>query len=573
MVVSVIEAEKATVNVKLSGKEATITYGDGKARFFRGLAMLVSRVKKGETEKEKEENPIFTSNGAMVDMSRNAVMNVKNIKIYFNKMALMGLNMYMFYTEDTYEIEGRPYFGYMRGPYTKAELKELDAYALELGIELIPCIQMLGHLDTHLRWDATYIYKDTNSELLIGDDETYDLGLGQYLTKNGYRERREIYFEHLARVNEMVQGYGLKPMMWSDMFFRMAATDIEEYWDYDVRVKLDENISKCVPKGVQQVFWDYYNADEDFYAINIDKHKKYLDENTMFAGGVWTWSGHTPHFSRSLRHTIPALDACRKKGLKEVLATVWGNGGEVCAMLSLAGLAWYADYDYLGHHDLESVKECLRVATGLSYDDIVKCELVEYPHGGVDGLSRCLLYNNPMVSVLDKHIEDVPMVTYYKNVTKELKNVTSNLGALKSSFDVIVALSDLLENKGDFGVRLKTAYDNGDKKTLKQMANECSITMKKVEILRDKHYAAWMEHYKPFGWEIHDIRYGGILNRFKTTKDRLLKYLSGELKNLPELEEERLRLDGVLDDSTPKIDFRMVWRHYAEVASANPISL
>ena len=125
---------------------------------------------------------------------------------------------------------------------------------------------------------------------------------------------------------------------------------------------------------------------------------------------------------------------------------------------------------------------------------------------------------------------------------------------------------------GDFGVRLKNAYDAGDKKTLKKMAKECDVVMKKVETLRDKHYNTWMEHYKPFGWEVMDNRYGGILNRYKTTKDRLLKYLSGELSSLPELQEERLRLDGVLDDSTPKIDFRMIWRHYADVATANPIT-
>ncbi len=50
------------------------------------------------------------------------------------------------------------------------------------------------------------------------------------------------------------------------------------------------------------------------------------------------------------------------------------------------------------------------------------------------------------------------------------------------------------------------------------------------------------------------------------------KYLAGELSTLPELEVGRLRLDEVLDDSSPKIDFRMIWRNYADVATANPIT-
>jgi N-acetyl-beta-hexosaminidase len=81
----------------------------------------------------------------------------------------------MLYTEDTYEIEGRPYFGYMRGRYNKDEIRELDAYAIKLGIELIPCIQVLGHLATHLRWHATAPYRDTTNVLLVGAKETYEL--------------------------------------------------------------------------------------------------------------------------------------------------------------------------------------------------------------------------------------------------------------------------------------------------------------------------------------------------------------------------------------------------------------
>ncbi len=40
----------------------------------------------------------------------------------------------MHYTEDTYEVDGEPFFGYMRGRYTKAEMKEIDAFAEELGV-------------------------------------------------------------------------------------------------------------------------------------------------------------------------------------------------------------------------------------------------------------------------------------------------------------------------------------------------------------------------------------------------------------------------------------------------------
>ena len=78
---------------------------------------------------------------SMIDCSRNAVLNIENLKKWIDVCAEMGYNSVMIYTEDTYEIDGHPYFGYARGRYTKAELKEIDAYAVARGIEMIPFIQ------------------------------------------------------------------------------------------------------------------------------------------------------------------------------------------------------------------------------------------------------------------------------------------------------------------------------------------------------------------------------------------------------------------------------------------------
>ena len=53
--------------------------------------------------------------GAMLDLSRNAVMTVPMLKKYMSLLKKMGYNSVMLYTEDTYEVEGEPFFGYMRG--------------------------------------------------------------------------------------------------------------------------------------------------------------------------------------------------------------------------------------------------------------------------------------------------------------------------------------------------------------------------------------------------------------------------------------------------------------------------
>ena len=111
--------------------------------------------------------------GVMIDMSRNAVMNVTALKEYLVLLKKMGYNSVMLYTEDTYEVEGEPFFGYMRGRYSVAEMQELDEYANSLGIELIPCIQTLAHLNQALRWGTIPV--DCNDIMLCDDERVYDL--------------------------------------------------------------------------------------------------------------------------------------------------------------------------------------------------------------------------------------------------------------------------------------------------------------------------------------------------------------------------------------------------------------
>ena len=71
--------------------------------------------------------------GAYLDFSRNMVMSVEGLKRFMDIIGKMGYNEVMLYTEDTYEIEGQPYFGRNRGAYTQDELRDIDAYAAAKG--------------------------------------------------------------------------------------------------------------------------------------------------------------------------------------------------------------------------------------------------------------------------------------------------------------------------------------------------------------------------------------------------------------------------------------------------------
>ena len=293
----------------------------------------------------------------------------------------------------------------------------------------------------------------------------------------------------------------------------------------------------------------------------------------LFAGGVWLWSGHCPLYARSLGYSIPALNACKARGVEEVFATIWLNGGESSLILGLLGLSWYADYDYCGAYDPESVRDCFRAACGVSYDTIVNCEKPERfdaKDGTMMSMTRAYLYNDPMVSLIDKHLEDYETREHFRSVTELLRSNKDEKGIFAAAYDNIVKLSDVLENKADFGVRLKAAYDKGDRETLAAMRDECDVIVQKVLALWESHRISWMEYNKPFGWEIHDLRYGGLMARFQSVKARIDAYLSGACERLEELEEERLRRDGAPSDgSMPRFGNDFLWYQFPALVSAS----
>ena len=224
--------------------------------------------------------------GVMIDCSRDAVYTVETLKEYIKVLAAMGYNALLLYMEDVYELEGEPYFGYLRGKYTKNELREIDEFAKNSGIELIPCIQTLAHLGGITRWNAYNDFTDTGDILLAEDERTYILiekmfaacassftsrrinigmdeahmvGLGKYLDKHGFKDRFAILLKHLVRVNEIALRYGFRPMMWSDMFFRLA----NEGAYYCKNGSIPKQVIEVVPENVELVYWDYYSTDEE----------------------------------------------------------------------------------------------------------------------------------------------------------------------------------------------------------------------------------------------------------------------------------------------------------------------
>ncbi len=566
--INITDTDKLTI----SKNGNSVIFDLGKEyQVFRAVTLLKGRA--AEENFVYSENVYFDTCGAMFDGSQaNSLMNVKSAKKMMLILAGMGYNTLMLYCEDCYEVEGEPYWGNMRPRYSKAELKDLDDYAYSLGLELIPCIQTLGHLVEAIKKPPYHKIADTDTVLLVGEDavytlidkliataaecfrsrrihigmdEAWNLGLGNYLNKNGYTKPYDIMTEHLTRVAEITRKYSFRPMMWNDMFFRSCA---ENNWYYqDETFNFPDNIIKSVPEDFDLIYWDYYQDTPDKY-LNMMRLSKQLCDNMIFAGcvrNVFTFAGC---YSKTETTTNAALTACKTAGVRETIATVWGdNQSESSNLAILPGLQLYAEHMYAEVPDINAVKRRLYESANADWDDFMDIDALDDFEGHKTdkvwdySLTRACMWQDILLGMYDYNLGDADYAGHFGGLKVKLKSHIEKYPEYKYLFDFYYRLADALENKASAGVKLAAAYKAGDKAELKRFAEELLPEIsQKVQALRLSHREYFFTEYKPIGWEILDIRYGGAIMRIDTAIKRINDYLEGSLDRIEELEEERL---------------------------------
>lgn len=499
--------------------------------------------------------------GVMIDCSRNAVMKVSEVKRLIDYLERLGYNALELYTEDTYEIAGEPYFGYMRGRYTGEEIREMDAYARAHGVELIPCIQTLAHFTSVVRHSAYKDIVDVNDILLIDEPKTYALidkmfatlaenfssrfvnigmdeahlmGRGKYMDKHGYQDRFELFLRHLNKVREIAEKYGFETHMWSDMFFRFANGGDP----YGANVTIPPSVVEKIPENVTLAYWDYYHYEKSNYDDMLRSYKE-IGRPVWFFGSAWTCCGFVPMWDKVIGTVKPAMQSAREYGLDTVFMSLWGDGGKECSYFSVIPLLYAAKQYADGNFDDEAIKAGFKREFGMDMDDFALLSKVNGVSGRKEYVSSMHLYNDCLLGLNDRFVEENGSVPYAE-YTAQLQAAAKRVGEHGYIFDCIAALSHALELKYDFGVRLRKAYKAGKKRELTTFAEECVEIVKRVEAFYEKLKTLWYKENKPFGFEVQTARIGAVIQRMKDCKTRIDDYAFGRIDKIEELEETPL---------------------------------
>jgi len=155
-------------------------------------------------------------------------------------------------------------------------------------------------------------------------------------------------------------------------------------------------------------------------------------------------------------------------------------------------------------------------------------------------------YNDPFIGIVDCYVKEGLNAKYARYA--EMLEKLSNHAKFGYVFETAAALCRVLEYKCELGVKTRKAYQSGDKAALRKLAeNDYAIVAQRIEEMYYCFKSQWDRENKSFGFEPQEIRFGGMMYRIKMCAKRLLDYVDGKIKKIPELEEKTLDFLGGVD--------------------------
>jgi hypothetical protein len=194
-----------------------------------------------------------------------------------------------------------------------------------------------------------------------------------------------------------------------------------------------------------------------------------------------------------------------------------------------------------GNFDRSDIAQKFEAYTGYSFAEFMTLEspnLTGESESHRDNPNKYLLFNDPFIGLFDFTVSDDLPALY----ARYAKTLAASVNGRKYDylFDFVTNMLELLSVKCDLGIRLRKAYSSNDRQALQHFVEEeIPMLMELVDKLYVSFRTLWLTENKAFGLEVQENRFGGLLLRLRSCKDRLEDLLSGRIDRIDELEQQQ----------------------------------
>ena len=313
--------------------------------------------------------PDLAVRGVMLDISRDKVPTMRTLLALVELLAGLKINQLQLYIEHTFAYAGHEVVWRDASPMTAEQVRLLDARCQQLGVELVPNQNSLGHFH---RWLVHEPYRAlaecpdgvehpfsaerepfslcatdpaalgllgdlydqllpnfSSQQLNVGLDETFDLGLGRSAAACARQGTEEVYLGFLRQVHRLARQRGRRMQFWGDIIIKRP------------------DLIEQLPDDVIALEWGY-EADHPF-----ERHAPLLaasGRQFCVCPGTSSWNSLAGRVDNALVNLGRAAVQGHQHGAAGYLITDWGDHGHLQplpvsypGLLAGAGFSWNVD--------------------------------------------------------------------------------------------------------------------------------------------------------------------------------------------------------------------------------------
>ncbi|MGV9141470.1 MAG: family 20 glycosylhydrolase, partial [Promethearchaeota archaeon] len=274
--------------------------------------------------------------GVAYDCSRGQIFSVKSAKRFIRILSHYKLNTMCLYIEDIFTHPKHPLIGKNRGAFTPEEIREIDEYAINHFIELIPIFECLGHVDNILQhkkyqdlgeFPGAHCLDISNPDVFpfledyislmsetfstktfhIGCDESFDIGRHRSQDLIEKKGKGQALIDYYEKIYEITKKHGNERVIMYDDF-----------------VRKNEEVLEGLTRDITLMYWDYEPHDE-YPAV-----KNLLDEGyeVIVSPSMLNWNRNFPDNKNASKNIIVLIDEAytyKEEGCLGVLTSTWGD--------------------------------------------------------------------------------------------------------------------------------------------------------------------------------------------------------------------------------------------------------